>query len=183
MLPTSKNLEADCKKTVEHFKKEITGFRTGRASASLLENIMVDYYGSMVPIMQLGQINVPEPRMLTVQVYDAGAVDAIDKAIRNADLGLNPSREGNLVRVSIPSLTEERRKELAKKLHKMAEDNRVGIRNHRRDALEAVKKAKKDGLPEDDAKKEDKIIEEIVGKYIKEIDAAMAVKEKELLEV
>ncbi|RMG45545.1 MAG: ribosome recycling factor [Candidatus Dadabacteria bacterium] len=177
-------LEEECKKTVDFFKRDIARMRTGRASTGLLEGIQVDYYGSKVPINQLGNIAVPEPRMITVQVYDAGAVESVEKAIMSADLGLNPSRDGNLIRINIPALTEERRKELVKKLHKLAEETRVSMRNHRRDAIDLLKKKLKEKeISEDDMHRSQEDIQKITDKYIKEIDRLLQVKEEEIMEV
>lgn len=178
------DLEDKCKKTVEHYKKELQRLRTGRASTSLLDGLMVDYYGSATPLMSLGMINAPEPRMLTIQVYDANAMDSIDKAIRQADLGLNPSRDGGMIRISIPALTEDRRKELVKKLHKMSEEEKIVLRNHRRDGIDALKKQEKDkAISTDDFRRGQEEVQKITDKYSAEIDKAQAVKEKEIMEV
>lgn len=173
--------EQKCKKAIEHLKDQLKKLRTGRASPALLENIHVDYYGSSVPLIQLGLINSPEPRMLTVQVFDAGAVDAVDKAIRTSELSLSPQREGNLLRVSIPALNEERRKEMTKKLGKMGEETKVSIRNLRREAIDAVKKQKE--VSEDAIRKTEAEIQKITDKYVAEVDVATAAKEKEIMEV
>lgn len=173
--------EQKCKKAIDHLKDQLKKLRTGRASPSLLENIHVDYYGSSVPLIQLGLINSPEPRMLTVQVFDAGAVDAIDKAIRTSELSLSPQREGNLLRVSIPALNEERRKEMGKKLGKMAEETKVSIRNLRREAIDVVKKQK--DVSEDAIRKTEAEIQKITDKYVAEVDVVTAAKEKEIMEV
>ena len=176
-------LEQKCKKTIEHFKKELGRVRTGRASSALLEGVHVEYYGSSVPLQQLGMINAPEPRLLTVQVYDGGAAEAVDRAIRAADLGLNPSRDGNLIRIAIPSLTEERRKEFVKRLHKMGEENKVVVRNHRRDEIEALKKKAKDKtISEDDSHRGQEEIQKITDRVIGELDVLMQAKEKEILD-
>jgi ribosome recycling factor len=177
-------LEQECKKTIEHFKKELGHLRTGRASPKLLDGIMVTYYGSQVPLIQLGLINAPEPRMITVQIYDASAVEAVEKAILQTDLGLNPQREGSLLRIPIPALNEERRKDLIKKLHRVAEDQRVSLRNHRRDAVEVLKKKEKNKeMSSDDSHRQQEEVQKITDKYIKEIDVLMAAKEKEIMEV
>jgi len=180
-MANTAEFEQKCKKAIEHLKDQLKKLRTGRASPTLLENIHVDYYGSSVPLIQLGMINAPEPRMLTVQVYDAGAVDAIDKAIRTSELSLSPQRDGNLLRVNIPALNEERRKEMVKKLGKMGEESKVSIRNLRREAIDIVKKEK--GVPEDAIKKTEAEIQKITDKYVAEVDVATAAKEKEILEV
>lgn len=177
-------LEKDCKAAIEHAKKELGRLRTGRASTSLLEGIMIEYYGAQVPLIQLGMINSPEPRMLTVQVYDTGAVEAVEKAIRGADLGLNPARDGNLIRVPLPSLTEERRKELAKKLSKLAEETKVGIRNHRRDTIDVLKKKEKaKEMSSDELKRALDEVQKITDRYISEVDVITSAKEKEIMEV
>ena len=155
--------------------------RGGRASSQMLEGIMVDYYGSQTPIRQLGMINTPEPRLITIQVYDGGAVDGVEKAIRQADLGLNPARDGNLIRVNIPALTEERRKELIKKLHKMGEETKVAIRNHRRDSIDEIKKDK--SISEDESRRLQEDIQKVVDAAGKDADAVIAAKEKEMLAV
>lgn len=176
--------EDSCKKTIDHFKKELGRMRTGRANGSVLEGLSVEYYGSQVPLLQLGMINTPEPRLITIQVYDGGAVEAIEKAIQVADLGLNPSREGNLIRLPIPALTEERRKDLIKKLHKNGEENKIVLRNHRRETLDILKKQEKDKeLSADDLRRGQEQVQKIVDKYIAEIDTLLAGKEKEMMEI
>lgn len=178
------DLEEKCKKTVEHFKKEVQRLRTGRASTQLLDGLMVDYYGSATPLMSLGLINAPEPRLLTIQVYDSNAMDSIDKAIRQADLGLNPSRDGGMIRIAIPALTEDRRKELVKKLHKMSEEEKIVLRNHRRDGIDLLKKQEKDkAISADDLRRGQDEVQKITDKYTAEIEKAQAVKEKEIMEV
>lgn len=178
------SFKQQCVKTVDHFKKDLARLRTGRATTALLEGLQVDYYGSQVPLQQMGMIAAPEPRLLTIQVYDASAVESIEKAIQQSDLGLNPARDGSLIRVVIPALNEERRKELIKKLHKMAEETRITLRNHRRDAVEDVKKKLKNKeISEDDSRRGQEEIQKITDKYISEVDAALAAKEKEMMEV
>lgn len=177
-------LESECRKTVEHYRKELGKVRSGRASGSILEGITVEYYGSQVPLMQLGLINTPEPRQITVQAYDPSACDAIEKAIHAANLGLNPARDGNLIRINIPPLTEERRKEFIKKLHKTAEDTRVSVRNHRRDAIEILKKREKGKeISSDDLRRAQEEVQKITDRFIAEIDQLLAAKEKEMMEV
>ena len=177
-------LDAECSKTIEHFKNDLSKLRTGRASAKLLDGIMVDYYGSQTPLNQLGVVNSPEARLLTIQVYDVSAIDAIEKAIKVADLGLNPARDGNLIRIPVPALTEERRKEIVKSLGKIAEDNKVSVRNHRRIAIDEIKKLKDDkSISEDDQKKSTDEIQKIVDKHTKKIDELAKEKEKEVMTV
>jgi ribosome recycling factor len=178
------NYKAQCAKALDHYKKELSRLRSGRAAPSLLEGLNVEYYGSNVSLQQLGMVSAPEPRMLTIQVYDAGAVEAIEKAIQQSDLGLNPSRDGSLIRVIIPALNEERRKDLIKKVNKMAEETRVALRNLRRDEVEGVKKqVKNKEISEDDSRRSQDEIQKIVDKFIVDVDAAAAGKEKELMEV
>jgi ribosome recycling factor len=178
------NYKAQCSKTLEHFKVELKRLRSGRAAPSILEGLQVDYYGSQVSLQQLGLVAAPEPRMLTIQVYDQGAVEAIEKAIQQSDLGLNPSRDGSLIRVVIPSLNEERRKELIKKVSKMSEETRVAMRNLRRDEIEVVKKkTKAKEISEDDGHRAQEEIQKILDKYIADVDASANAKEKELMEV
>jgi ribosome recycling factor len=178
------NYKSQCAKALDHYKKELSRLRSGRATPSLLEGLQVEYYGSMVPMQQLGMVSAPEPRMLTIQVYDGGAVESIEKAIRQSDLGLNPSRDGSLIRVLIPALNEERRKDLIKKVNKMAEETRVALRNLRREEVEGVKKqVKNKEVSEDDSRKAQDEIQKIVDKFIADVDGAAAAKEKELMEV
>jgi ribosome recycling factor len=173
-----------CAKALDHFKKDLSRLRSGRATTTLLEGIHVDYYGSMVPLQQMGMVSAPEPRLLTVQVYDGSAVEAVEKAIQQAELGLNPMRDGALIRVAVPALNEERRKELIKKISKMAEETKVALRNLRRDEVESVKKRQKNKeMSEDDSRKAQEEIQKIVDKFISEVDVAVAAKEKELMEV
>jgi ribosome recycling factor len=165
---------------VDALRKEFSGLRTGRASTSLLDNISVDAYGSMMPLNQVGTVGVPEPRLLTVQVWDKGMVKNVEKAIRDAGLGLNPQPDGQLVRVPVPELSSERRQELAKIAGKYAEQARVAVRNVRRDALDALKKAK---LPEDESKTQTDKIQKLTDETIKKIDETLAAKEKEITHV
>lgn len=173
-----------CAKALEHFKKDLGRLRTGRAAPALLEGLHVDYYGSNVPLQQIGMVSAPEPRMLTIQVYDANAVEAIEKAIQQSELGLNPSRDGSLIRVVIPPLNEERRKDMIKKVHKMAEETKVALRNLRRDEVEAVKKkVKAKEMSEDDSRRAQEEIQKIIDKFTVDVDAAASAKEKEMMEV
>ena len=176
--------EQKCKASIEHFKQDVSKLRTGRASASMLDVVFVDYYGSSTQLKTLGMINTPEPRLITVQVYDGGAIEAVEKAIKHADLGLNPQRDGNLIRIPVPTLTEDRRKDLIKKLHKMAEDGKIVIRNLRRDSIDTLKKQQKNGeVSEDESRKGQEQIQKITDKYIAEVDVQLAAKEKEMMEV
>ena len=164
------------------FHKDLVGLRTGRASASLLESIVVDAYGAKTPITQVANISVPEARLLTVQVWDHGLAGMVEKAIRDSGLGLNPSAAGAVIRVPLPELSEERRKELVKVAGKYAEQGRVAVRNVRRDILEKVKKHEKDGdFSEDDARKITTDIQKVTDDFIKKIDDDLITKEKEIL--
>lgn len=163
---------------------EFGGLRTGRASASLLEPVTVEAYGTKMPMAQVGTISVPESRMLTVQVWDKGMVGAVEKAIRNANLGLNPIPDGQLVRIPIPELNEERRAELAKVAHRYAEQARVAVRNVRRDGMEGLKKSEKAGhMSEDEHKMWGEEIQKLTDDFIKAIDASLVTKEGEIMQV
>jgi ribosome recycling factor len=178
------NYKQQCAKTLEHFKKDLARLRTGRASPALLEGLTVDYYGSQVGLQQIGMVSAPEPRLLTIQVYDSSAVEAIEKAIQTSELGLNPSRDGSLIRVAIPALNEERRRDLIKKVNKMAEETKIALRNLRRDEVEAVKKqVKNKEISEDDSRRAQDEIQKILDKYVADVDGAAGAKEKEMMEV
>ncbi|HHD11012.1 MAG TPA: ribosome recycling factor [Deltaproteobacteria bacterium] len=165
-------------------KEEFAKLRTGRASAGLLEGIKVDYYGTPTPINQLATINIPEPRLIVIQPWDVSQIGAIEKAILSSDLGLTPTNDGKIIRISIPQLTEERRKELVKVAKKYAEECRVAIRNIRRDANEKLKKLEKDKLiSQDELKKAQQEIQKITDDEIEEINALLEKKEKEIMEV
>jgi ribosome recycling factor len=169
---------------VEVLRKEFAGLRTGRASASLLEPISVQAYGSEMPLSQVGTIGVPEPRMLTVQVWDKGLVKAVEKAIRSADLGLNPAVDGTLIRVPIPELSEERRGELAKIAARYAEAARVAVRNVRRDGMEQLKRQEKDGeISQDAHHKVAHQVQELTDSEIKQINDLLAAKETEIMTI
>jgi ribosome recycling factor len=178
------NNEEHCSGAVQAFKRDLQKVRSGRASASLLEGITVDYYGAKTALSHLGQISVPEPRQILVQVYDSNAVSAVEKAIQSSDLGFNPARDGNTLRVVVPQLTQERRKEIVRHLHKMAEEIRVSVRNHRRESNDLLKKFEKDGTAtKDDVKRAmDKIQKQTDG-FITEIDKLLEAKEAECMEV
>lgn len=179
-----KKLQDQCLGAVAAFKRDLQKVRTGRASAGLLENIQVEYYGSKTQLSHLAQLSTPEARTIVVQVYDASAVQAVEKAIKSSDLGFNPMREGNVLRVSVPALTEEVRREIVKHLHKMAEEMRVSVRSHRRDANDEAKKLEKDGdLTKDDAKKLQDKVQKQTDQSIAEIDKLLTAKEGEITEV
>jgi ribosome recycling factor len=169
---------------LEALRKEFGGLRTGRASASLLEPVTVEAYGNAVPLNQVANINVPEPRLITVNVWDRGMVKAVDKAIREAGLGLNPQTEGQTIRVPIPDLNEERRRELTRVAAKYAEATRIAVRNVRRDGIEALRKQEKDGdISQDEQKKLERDIQHLTDDHIKRVDETLAQKDKEILQV
>src|SRR3989475_1558200 len=171
-------------KAVDDFRKELAALRTGRANVALLDHIRVDYHGTPMPVNQLGALSVPEPTMIIISPWDPSAVSMIDKAIRTSDLGLNPATDGKIVRVPIPALTEERRKDLVKHLHKVLENHRTAVRNIRRDIKEAVEKLEKEKkISEDDKKRTLDELEKITHSETKKIEDHSAAKEKEILEV
>ncbi len=169
---------------VEALHKEFSGLRTGRASASLLDTVVVDMYGSKMPINQVGTVSVPEPRLISVQVWDGSAVKMVEKAIRDSGLGLNPMPDGNNIRIPIPDLNEERRKELTKIAGKCAENARIAVRNVRKDGMDSVKKMEKDGeISEDDLKRLSDEIQKLTDDKIKEIDKMLSAKEDDIMTV
>ena len=170
-------------KSVEALKNELKRIRTGRASLSILDGIKVDYYGTLTPLNQMATLAVPESRLITIQPWDVSVIKDIEKAILKSDLGLTPSSDGKIVRISIPQLTEERRKELVKVVHKVCEEYKVSVRNFRRDSNELLKSMKKDGeITEDDAFKSQEQVQKITDEHIKLIDECYQEKEKEILE-
>ena len=169
---------------IEDFRRKLATVRTGRAAVTLLDTVIVDYYGTMTPLNQMASVHAPEPQMLTVQPWDQTQVAAIEKAIRTADLGLNPSNDGKLVRIPIPPLTEERRKQLAKQVHDIAEDHRTAVRNVRRDSNERLKKMLKDKLISEDAERDGlDEIQKLTNSYIGRIDELSKSKEVEITSV
>lgn len=181
---TKKDLKRRMNGAVEVLHQEFGGLRTGRAATSLLEPVVVQAYGSDMPMNQVGTISVPEPRMLTVQVWDKGLIQAVEKAILESGLGLNPSSDGQLVRVPIPSLTEERRQELAKVAHKYAEDARIAVRNVRRHAMDDLKQQEKDSeISEDQHREYADDVQELTDEHIAKIDETLANKEQEIMQV
>ena len=170
-------------KAVDALQKELDRVRTGRASLTLLDGIRVDYYGTLTPLNQMASLAVPESRLITIQPWDATAIKEIEKAILKSDLGLTPTNDGKLIRIAIPPLTEERRKELVKVVHKACEEHKVGVRNVRRDSNEMIKDLKKEGdVAEDDAFKAQDEIQKITDTFVAKIDAVYKEKEKEILE-
>jgi ribosome recycling factor len=167
---------------VEALKHDLAGLRTGRANSTMLDPVVVEVYGSNMPLNQVATVTVPEPRMISVSVWDRANVTSVEKAIRNAGLGLNPMTEGATIRLPVPEMTTERRKELAKKCSEYAEKARVAVRNVRRDGMEGLKKAEKDKkMSEDEHKREADVVQKMTDSTIKEIDAAAVAKEKEIL--
>jgi ribosome recycling factor len=171
-------------KSVSSLKSELKKIRTGRASLSLLDDIRVEYYGTMTPLNQLATLSVPESRLITIQPWDASSTNSIEKAIMKSNLGLTPSNDGKIIRISIPPLTEERRKDIVKQVNKMCEDYRVAVRNIRREANDFLKQLKKDGdASEDEVFKAQEDIQKLTDDHIKEIDSIYKDKEKEILEL
>ncbi|MBL8704662.1 MAG: ribosome recycling factor [Rhodospirillales bacterium] len=169
---------------LEALRKELTGLRTGRASANLLDPVMVEAYGSSMPLNQVGTVSAPEARLITVTVWDKGMVKAVDRGIREAGLGLNPQTEGNLIRIPLPEMTEDRRKELVKVAHKYAEQTKVAVRNVRRDGMEKLKKAEKDGdISQDEHRRMSDEIQQMTDKHIAKVDETLQAKEKEIRQV
>ena len=178
------DLETRMRASLEALKREFSGLRTGRASTHLLDPVQVSVYGSKMPLNQVATISVPEPRTISVQVWDKSNISAVDKAIREANLGLNPVVDGTLIRLPIPALTAERRQEFAKLAHKYAEHSRVSVRNVRRDGMELLKKLEKGGeMSQDDHHKASAKVQELTDKLVKEIDAALEAKEAEIHKV
>ncbi|MGQ9634936.1 MAG: ribosome recycling factor [Bryobacteraceae bacterium] len=185
---TVKDVEANAKSRMEKvladLQHEMAGIRTGRASIGLFDPIRVDYYGTPTPLNQLATLHVPEPSLVTIQPWDVSQIGAIEKAIRSSDLGLNPTNDGKIIRVPIPPLTEERRKEIVKHLHAVAEEHRVAVRNIRRDANETLKKMLKDKLiSEDEERRGLDEVQKLTDTYIAKVDQASKAKEKEILEL
>ena len=179
-----KDLSQSMTKSITSMQGQIAKVRTGRASASVLDGVMVDYYGSPTPIKGVGQISTPEARLLQIQPFDKSIISEIEKSIINANLGLTPSNDGNFIRIQFPALTEDKRRDLVKQVKAMGEDAKIAIRNARRDKNEEVKKAEKDkDISEDDSKKFQDEIQKITDKYVKDVDDVVAIKEKELLTV
>ena len=166
-----------------NLRTEFASLRTGRASASMLEPVQVEAYGQMTPINQVGTVNVPEPRMVTINVWDKGLVNKVEKAIRESGLGINPQMNGTIIMLPIPELNEERRRELGKVAGQYAEHGRVSIRNIRRDGMDQIKKAKSDGMSEDDQKFWETEVQQLTDAYIKKIDEALETKQEEIMQV
>jgi len=184
MASELKDLDRRMQGAVDALRKELAGLRTGRASPSLLDPVRVSAYGSEMPLNQVAAVSVPEPRMLTVTVWDINNIKATEKAIRESELGLNPQTEGNVIRIPIPELNEERRRDLIKVAHKYAEQARVAIRNVRRDGMDSMKKQEKDGdIGQDEARRTSDEIQKLTDKTIAEVDGVLAEKEEEIMQV
>lgn len=181
---TYTQLKTRMDKAVEDFRKAMAATRTGRASVHMLDNVSVDYYGSQMPLNQIAQVHAPEAQLITVQPFDASSLGAIEKAIRSAELGLNPMNDGKIVRVPVPALTQERRQEMVKQLHKVLEEHRTAVRNIRRDGNDAIKKALKDKkITEDEEKRSLDEIQKLTDGEIKKMEEMSKAKEKEVLEL
>lgn len=179
-----KEAEGKMEKTREFFRRDLQALRAGRANPQLLDRILVDYYGSMTPLNQMANIMSPEPRMLTISVWDQKAIPLVEKAIQKSDLGMNPVNDGKVIRLIVPELNEERRRELNKKVGQLAEESKVAVRNSRRDAMEQIKKLKKDSvISEDDQYRAEDELQKITDNAIKEVEKIAAEKEKEILEI
>lgn len=183
-LEIHKQQEEKMGKTIQVLKNELNSIRAGRANPAMLDRISVDYYGAVTPIKQLATVAAPEPRMITIQPYDYSILTAIEKAIQQSDLGINPSNDGKIIRLNLPLLTEERRRELIKIVKRTGEENKVALRNERRNVNDALKKMHKEGeLTEDELKLATDEVQKITDKFIKQVDDLLAAKEKEVLEV
>ena len=187
-VSTSKDALAQARarmeKAVDDFRRELGGIRTGRANVALLDHVRVDYHGSQMPINQLGTVTIPDPMMLVISPWDPGAVPLIDKAIRTSDLGLNPTNDGKVIRLPVPSLTEERRKDLVKHLHKVLENHRTSVRNVRRDIKEAIEHLEKEKkVSEDERKRSVEELDKITHSETKKIEDLSSAKEKEIMEL
>ncbi|MBV8205202.1 MAG: ribosome recycling factor [Acidobacteria bacterium] len=177
-------LRARMDKAVDDFRRDMAATRTGRASVHMLDGVKVEYYGEMLPLNQIAQVHAPEAQLITVQPFDPTAMPAIEKAVRSGDLGLNPNNDGKLIRIPVPPLTEERRKEMVKHLHKVLEDHRTAVRNIRRDGLEAIKKAQKDKkITEDDERRAIDDLQKLTDEEIRKMEEMSKNKEKEVLQV
>lgn len=183
-MPSIQEARAQMERAVEAVRREFAAVRTGKATPALLETIRVEAYGSKMPINQLGTVSAPEPRLLVVQPWDKGLIGAIEKAIRNAELGLNPVNDGNVIRIPIPPLTEERRREMVRLAHKLAEEGRVAVRQVRQEANKEIKKRQQEHeLSEDDARRQLDEVQKLTDQYIEKIDELLRAKEQEIMEI
>jgi len=178
------SMKSHMEKTLDALRKEYQKVRTGRATTALLEDIKVNYYDTLTPINQLAAIAVPEARVLTIQPWEAKLIAPIEKAILNANIGLTPTNDGKLIRLAVPPLTEDRRKEIVKQLKKLAEETKIALRNIRRDAIDSLKKLEKDKkISEDDLKRSEKDVQDVTNAYVAKVDEVVAAKEKEVMEI
>jgi ribosome recycling factor len=178
------SMKSHMEKTLDALRKEYQKVRTGRASTALLEDIKVNYYDTLTPISQLAAIAVPEPRTMTIQPWEAKLIPSIEKAILNANIGLTPTNDGKLIRLGVPPLTEDRRKEIVKQLKKLAEEAKIALRNIRRDAIDSLKKLEKDkNISEDDLKRAEKEVQDVTNVYVAKVDEVVVAKEKEVMEI
>jgi ribosome recycling factor len=183
-MPAYEDAKSHMEKALEAMRREFGSVRTGKATSSLLDLVRVKAYGSMMPLNQVATVNVPEARMLVVQPWDKGLIGEIERGIRDSNLGLNPANDGNIIRVPIPALNEERRKELAKQLHKLAEEGRVAVRHSRQEANKDIKAQQSDGkISEDDSRREQDRIQKLTDEYIAKIEQMLKHKEEEVMEV
>lgn len=183
-MPTYAQAQEQMEKSLEAVRRDFNSVRTGKASPALLDNVRVDAYGSKMPLNQVASVNAPEPRLLLIQPWDKGLVGEIEKAIRNADLGLNPANDGSMIRVPIPALNEERRREMVRMLHKLAEEGRIAVRHARQEANKEIKRLQTDHeISEDDARREMDRIQKLTDEHIGKIDHLLGVKEEEVMEV
>lgn len=181
---TLKEAKGGMNKAIDSLKKELTKVRTGRASLSLLDDVRVDYYGTPTPLNQIGTLAVPEPRLITIQPWEKPLIPEIEKAVMKADLGLNPASDGQIVRIAIPALTEDRRKEMAKLAKSIGENAKISIRNARRDANDMLKQMEKEKeISEDDLKRGEKEVQDLTDDFVKQVDDIVAAKEKEVMEI
>jgi ribosome recycling factor len=178
------NMKSHMEKSVEALRREYQKVRTGRANLGLLDDIRIDYYGTPSPLSQVATLSVPEPRTITLQPWETKMISVIEKAIMNANLGITPANDGKVIRLNLPALTEERRKDIVKQLKKMAEEAKVAVRNIRRDAIDELKKLEKNkNISEDDQKRAEKDVQDVTNSYVAKIDEVLAHKEKEVMEV
>jgi ribosome recycling factor len=183
-MPTYREAQSQMERSIEALRREFSSVRTGKASPTLLDTVRVDAYGSKMVLNQVASVSSPEPRMLVVQPWDKGLMQEIEKAIRNSELGLNPANDGNIIRVPVPALNEERRREMVKMLHKIAEEGRVGIRHARQEANKDIKRRQSEGdMSEDEARRETDRIQKLTDEHIARIDSLLKAKEEEVMEV
>lgn len=183
-MPTYREAQAQMERSIEALRREFSSVRTGKASPALLDTVRVDAYGSKMVLNQVASVSSPEPRMLVVQPWDKGLMQEIEKAIRNSELGLNPANDGNIIRVPVPALNEERRREMVKMLHKIAEDGRVAVRHARQEANKDIKRRQSEGeMSEDEARRETDRIQKLTDEHIAKVDHLLKAKEEEVMEV